>query len=447
MSSTVSCVRCGTTIPRPTDKRARCAACGTALPLFDDDPTFKVPELKPLPPSPGRLPPLPAPVGADRFTQTEILPDQLPVPEGGYEDFRLDPTGEHGLPALAPAGDPPRPAPAAAPPAPGAVEDPPRRRVTPIAVLSAAPRPAPAPPPKATAAAGRAPDFAAARAPSRPPVALIAAAVVVVGGGLGAYALLSGPATPPAASAASANPQPKVALGDPVEPAPLVHAPAAAPPAPAAATVAGPATAATATAAPPRPAVAPPPPAAAPVQAAPAATRSLPPPVQRPQPPRAAASPEPRPVNQGLAVSSASTALAGGGAASASPAPGASATPATPAAPLAAAPAASAPPVEPPAPPKDLSRKPRLAEPGCLQQALQLPRDLDLAPGEVTTARFAVGPDGTAHDFSLVGTPSDRRLGPAVWSAIQRCRFIPGANAQGQEADVWMVLPFRFGSR
>ena len=208
-----------------TPTRARCAACGTALPLFDDDPTFKVPDLKPLPPSPGRLPPLPAPVGSERFTQTEILPDQLPEPEGGYEDFRLDPTDEHALKAPAPPAV--APAPPAKAPAPGPAvavpEEGQRRRVTPIAVLSAAPRPAtpatagtepraaPTSPrevggtataPRTSGGQSKAPDFAAARTRSGPPVALIAAVVAVLGG-LGAYLLLSGPSEPkPATSSA-----------------------------------------------------------------------------------------------------------------------------------------------------------------------------------------------------------------------------------------------------
>ncbi len=471
MNSTVSCVRCGTTVPRPTDKRARCAACGTALPLFDDDPTFKVPELKPLPPSPGRLPPLPAPVGSERFTQTEILPDQMPVPEGGYEDFRLDPTDEHAL--KAPAGPSPGPTVAPAPPTPApspAVADPEerqRRRVTPIAVLSAAPRPStPAAPgaepraastspreaggtaaaPRASGGQSKAPDFTAARSRSGPPVALIAAVVAVLGG-LGAYLLLSGPSEPKAAaSAAGAGPQAKATLGDPVEPAPIVQAA----PTPAAAPAPQPPAPKLGAVTPPRPAALPvaqatpaqtPAPTPAPLPPPPAATRALPPPVQRPQPIRPAAGPEARPIGQALVATAPAVSLG-----APPPAPAASPPAPQPAAP-APAPAPAARVVEPPEPPRDASRKPRLAEPGCLQQALQLPRDLALSPGEVTTARFAVGLDGAAHDFSLVGAPTDRRIGPAVWSAIQKCRFIPGTDAQGQPADVWLVMPFRFDAR
>ena len=64
MNPTVSCVRCGTTVPRPKDKRTRCAACGTALPLFDDDPTLPVPDL-PVPDRSLISRPGPPPVVAD----------------------------------------------------------------------------------------------------------------------------------------------------------------------------------------------------------------------------------------------------------------------------------------------------------------------------------------------------------------------------------------------
>ena len=89
-------------------------------------------------------------------------------------------------------------------------------------------------------------------------------------------------------------------------------------------------------------------------------------------------------------------------------------------------------------------KKPQLAVPGCIQSSLVPPRDLRLGRGEVVTARFAVELDGRPSQFSLLGAPTDQRIGPSRWSAVQRCRFVPGTDGKGKPAVVWLVMPFRF---
>jgi protein TonB len=88
--------------------------------------------------------------------------------------------------------------------------------------------------------------------------------------------------------------------------------------------------------------------------------------------------------------------------------------------------------------------KPRLAEPGCVQASLRLPRDAAGLAGETATIRFAVGPDGVPSRFQLVAGPADPRVGAAIWSAVQRCEFLPGTDGQGRPALLWLVMPLRF---
>jgi protein TonB len=101
--------------------------------------------------------------------------------------------------------------------------------------------------------------------------------------------------------------------------------------------------------------------------------------------------------------------------------------------------------VDAPVYPGEGFKKPRLVQPACIRDSLQLPRDLRLVQGETVTVRFAVGLDGGASEFSVLGNPTDSRIGGAIWSAVQRCRFVPGSDTRGNPVAVWLVMPFRFG--
>jgi TonB family protein len=89
-------------------------------------------------------------------------------------------------------------------------------------------------------------------------------------------------------------------------------------------------------------------------------------------------------------------------------------------------------------------QKPRMAEPGCVQAAVRLPRELVARLAGPVTVKFAVGTDGTVGLFEVVGQVPDRRVADALRSAIQSCRFLPGADAQGRKTRLWVVMPIRF---
>jgi TonB family protein len=89
-------------------------------------------------------------------------------------------------------------------------------------------------------------------------------------------------------------------------------------------------------------------------------------------------------------------------------------------------------------------QKARMAEPGCVQAAVRLPRDLANRLSGPVTVKFAVGVDGTVGLFQVMGEVPDRRVADALWSAIQSCRFIPGTDAQGRKTRLWVVMPIRF---
>jgi protein TonB len=38
----------------------------------------------------------------------------------------------------------------------------------------------------------------------------------------------------------------------------------------------------------------------------------------------------------------------------------------------------------------------------------------------------------------------DARIGTAIWQAVQACRWVPGADAQGKPVSIWVILPIRF---
>jgi hypothetical protein len=92
-------------------------------------------------------------------------------------------------------------------------------------------------------------------------------------------------------------------------------------------------------------------------------------------------------------------------------------------------------------------RKPRLAEPGCIGSTMRLPRDVIGTDGETATVRFAVGADGQPSQYQFLSGPSDPRVATAIWSAVQQCQFVAGADASGRPTSIWLVVPIRFGSR
>jgi protein TonB len=89
--------------------------------------------------------------------------------------------------------------------------------------------------------------------------------------------------------------------------------------------------------------------------------------------------------------------------------------------------------------------KPAEKEKGCVGRSVRIPRDLQ---GLVTTVtvKFAIGRDGQPSPFSVLSEVPDKRIGDALWQAVQACQFTPGLDARGQPQKIWVILPIRFTS-
>jgi TonB family protein len=90
-------------------------------------------------------------------------------------------------------------------------------------------------------------------------------------------------------------------------------------------------------------------------------------------------------------------------------------------------------------------QKARLANPGCVVNTLRLPRDIADIDGETATVKFAVDESGQVSQYAYLAGPTDQRISSAIWSAIQRCEFIPGATSQGKPITLWVTMPVKFG--
>jgi TonB family protein len=90
-------------------------------------------------------------------------------------------------------------------------------------------------------------------------------------------------------------------------------------------------------------------------------------------------------------------------------------------------------------------QKARQATPGCVVESLRLPRDVADIEGEAATVKFAVDEAGKVSQFAYLSGPTDQRVASAIWTAIQRCEWLPGATAQGRAITLWVTMPIRFG--
>jgi protein TonB len=89
-------------------------------------------------------------------------------------------------------------------------------------------------------------------------------------------------------------------------------------------------------------------------------------------------------------------------------------------------------------------RKPTMVEPGCVQRSVRIPPQLAGYISGPITAKFAIRPDGVPTRFEVMGGVPDQRIADAMWRAVQGCRWVPGADAQGRPVSIWVILPFRF---
>jgi protein TonB len=90
-------------------------------------------------------------------------------------------------------------------------------------------------------------------------------------------------------------------------------------------------------------------------------------------------------------------------------------------------------------------RKPIAAERGCVQRSIRIPDNLfERISGGVVTVKFAVDRDGAPSHFTAMTAGVPDRVTSDIWAAIQSCRWIPGADAQGKPISLWVILPLRF---
>jgi TonB family protein len=109
-------------------------------------------------------------------------------------------------------------------------------------------------------------------------------------------------------------------------------------------------------------------------------------------------------------------------------------------------PAASAPMAIGPTYEREGYQKARQARPGCVVNTLRLPRDMADVGGESATVKFAVNETGRVTQFTYLSGPTDPRIANAIWSAVQRCEWVPGATSQGRPISLWVTMPIKFGN-
>jgi protein TonB len=87
---------------------------------------------------------------------------------------------------------------------------------------------------------------------------------------------------------------------------------------------------------------------------------------------------------------------------------------------------------------------PRLADRTCIAESIRLPDRIEGELPRLATVRVAVAPSGEATQVQVLGQVADPRVSEAIRRAVQRCEWIPGADAEGKPATLWVVQPVRF---
>jgi hypothetical protein len=381
MANTVHCHHCGREIPRPSGPNARCPACHEPITGSEGEVA--------------RANVAAAPSGPARWTQSEISASEFPVPADGYEDLALEPD---------PAASPPPPS----PPGRNATQTPPVIRHRSESSLAAA-------------RMASVPTFKAASTRGGVPIIPIGAGVVLVIA-ITAFALNRGRPASQAGAEPPASHPPMTTVGRPPEP----PTPPAAEPERSQPVV---------TVEPPSAG------AAAPHERRKATERETP---ARPAHAREVARSEKTTVNR-PAPAAPTPAPAPKAEPESLPLPPPPLPPQFVAAPAQVPPAASAPLSIGPAYAREGYQKARQASPGCVVNSLQRTRDLVGVDGETATVKFAVDETGKVSQFNYLSGPTDDRVANAIWAAVQRCEWVPGATAQGHPITLWVTMPVKFG--
>jgi hypothetical protein len=87
--------------------------------------------------------------------------------------------------------------------------------------------------------------------------------------------------------------------------------------------------------------------------------------------------------------------------------------------------------------------RPSLKVPGCLEQRLRVPPDFR---GTVGSATVKLAVDGNGAPILLHAvTPAPEPLLAAIGEAVRACEWLPGADANGKRATLWVTVPVRIG--
>jgi hypothetical protein len=97
------------------------------------------------------------------------------------------------------------------------------------------------------------------------------------------------------------------------------------------------------------------------------------------------------------------------------------------------------------------AKPPAEKKPGCFASWLRMPDSHPLIQGVhgQTVAQWAVCSDGSVGQFSLrSGGDYDATelVRDKAWRAVQACEWVPGRDAAGNWADMWIYAPLDFGA-
>jgi protein TonB len=89
-------------------------------------------------------------------------------------------------------------------------------------------------------------------------------------------------------------------------------------------------------------------------------------------------------------------------------------------------------------------KKPVMAQKNCVQETVRIPRELQGFISGPVTVKFAIGRDSSPSRFEVMTKDVPDRISASIWSAVQECKWIAGADAQGRPTAIWVILPLRF---
>ena len=85
-------------------------------------------------------------------------------------------------------------------------------------------------------------------------------------------------------------------------------------------------------------------------------------------------------------------------------------------------------------------RKPQMAQAGCVQSSVRLPRELLGYISGPITVKFAINRDGSPSRYEVMTAVPDKRISDAIWNAIQGCKCIRLARIARIDSDEGCVV-------